>query len=76
MTELERIRALERVETLSLRPEYIEIYLYVLFEDKIYLPKDCISDTGKPKVAMINKRVRELILLFGLELINIKSEED
>lgn len=68
ITEKEREEALKTVPALAKAPDYIDLYLYLLYGDRCFLTQDLMKN-GKPSAVAINKKTRELSLLLALHII-------
>lgn len=73
ITEKQREEALRTVPALVKAPDYIDLYLYLVYGDRCFLTQDLIKN-GRPSAVLINKKSRELALLLGRHII--ESEID
>lgn len=73
ITEKIREEALSKVEAFKHRPDYIELYLYLVYGDKCFLTDD-LKKNGKPSAVAIKKKVEELAILLARHIIIQESE--
>lgn len=75
--EEKRRRALSHLTTFRIAPDYLELYLYHIFEkDESFLTPDLIKPNGKPSKPAINNKTAELVVMLGMELIEAIGRDD